>query len=154
MMGIKLILTCFFALLTTFSSFMGKVVAVLDGDTIEVLTDDKQTIRIRLSNIDCPEKSQAFGMKAKQFTASLCFSKTVKVVSFGQDRYGRTLANIVLTDGSILNEELLKSGFAWHYKRFSKDESLDLLEANARAKKLGLWAGVNPISPWEFRKLD
>jgi len=148
------LITWLLALLTTFSNFTGKVVAVLDGDTIEVLTEDKQTVRIRLSNIDCPEKSQAYGMKAKQYTASLCFSKTVKVVSFGEDRYGRTLANVVLEDGKILNEELLKHGFAWHYKRYSTDSKLADFETKAKTAKLGLWADPNPIAPWEFRKLD
>jgi micrococcal nuclease len=131
----------------------GKVISVKDGDTIEILVDGKP-IRIRLASIDCPEKSQAFGMAAKQFTSDFCFGKEVVAKQTDTDRYGRIVAFIHLSNGLELNRSLIENGFAWHYKKYSKDESLDQLEANARTKKLGLWVDENPIAPWEFRKLD
>lgn len=149
-----LLLTVFISCYTAISqNLAGKVIAVKDGDTIEILVDGKP-VRIRLAAIDCPEKSQAFGMKAKQFTSDFCFSKEVVAKQTDTDRYGRIVAFVFLKNGLELNRSLVENGFAWHYKRYSKDESLDLLEANARAKKLGLWAGENPVAPWEFRKLD
>ena len=130
----------------------GKVVAVLDGDTIEILDSNNKTYRIRLSGIDCPEKAQAFGQKAKQFTSDLCFGKSVKVIVHSTDRYGREIGDIVLSDGTVVNEELVGAGFAWHYKQYSSDAGLAKLEVEARKKKLGLWADPNPIPPWEFRR--
>ena len=131
--------------------FNGKVVGVTDGDTIRVLRG-REEIKIRLEGIDCPESHQAFGTKAKQATSELAFGKTVTVESKGKDRYGRTLAEIILPDGTNLNRELIRTGFAWWYKKYSKDESLGRLEVEARSSKLGLWADPNPVPPWEWRQ--
>lgn len=133
--------------------FTGKVVGVTDGDTIKVLRG-KEQVKIRLEGIDCPESHQAFGTKAKDATSELAFGKTVTVRDNGKDRYGRTLAEIILPDGKSLNRELVRSGFAWWYKRYSKDESLARLEAEARKAKLGLWAEETPTPPWEWRQTE
>lgn len=129
-----------------------KVVKVKDGDTIELLSADHQNITVRLAEIDCPEKSQAFGQAAKQFTANLCFGKMVKLTINSHDRYGRTVGHIELTDGTNLNYELVKNGFAWQYRAYSRNMELSSLEQNARESKLGLWQDANPIPPWDFRK--
>ena len=78
--------------------------------------------------------------------------KIAEVDSVGKDRYGRTIAWIYV-NGVSLNKELLKAGLAWHYKRYSKDRDLAILEAEARAKKIGLWSDPNPIPPWEWRRI-
>jgi micrococcal nuclease len=132
-------------------SYTAKVISIKDGDTIEVLKD-KKTIRIRLEGIDCPEKDQDFGQKAKQFTSDFCYNKEVTVKAKGTDRYGRTLAEISLPDGRILNQELIKEGFAWHYKKYSSDTTLANLEIKAKEHKKGLWQQVDATAPWEFRK--
>lgn len=131
----------------------GKVVGVSDGDTIKILVNNQQ-IKIRLNGIDCPESNQDFGQVAKKFTSDLCFGKEVKVMSFGEDRYGRTLGDIVLLDGKILNQELVRVGLAWHYKKYSQDPLLAKLEVLAREAKSGLWIQQNCVPPWEFRKLN
>lgn len=132
-------------------NFLGKVVGVKDGDTIEVLFGGKSET-VRLLDIDCPEKKQAFGTKAKQFTSDLCFGKEVKVVSSGKrDRYKRILGTVYI-DNINLNEELVKAGFAWHFKRYSDKQEYANIENTARENKLGLWADENPIAPWDFRK--
>lgn len=128
-----------------------KVVAVLDGDTIIVINQDKQETRIRLFGIDCPEKSQDFGQKAKQFTSELCFQKMVVIQSHGIDKYGRTLGDVLLPGGKVLNQELVRVGLAWHYKHYSNDPLLAKLEVVAREKKLGLWSLNNPVAPWDYR---
>lgn len=134
--------------------FTGRVVAVLDGDTIDVLVG-QSTTRIRLNGIDCPEKGQAFGTRAKQFTAKLAFGKEVKVSFLGVDRYGRTIGDVVLPDGRILNRELVKAGFAWWFRRYApKDRELEKLESEAREARRGLWVDADPIPPWEFRRLS
>src|SRR2546428_14170819 len=75
------------------ADFTGRVVGVTDGDTIKVLHNGKAE-KIRLHGIDCPEKAQPFGTKAKQFTSAMVFGKMVRVLTHGQDRYGRTVAEV------------------------------------------------------------
>lgn len=133
--------------------FQGKVVRIVDGDTIEVLHSLRPE-RIRLNGVDAPEKSQAFGSRARQFAARLVFGRIVTVREKGRDRYGRTLAEIALPDGRILNRELVANGFAWHYKRYSSDLGLARLEETARAQKRGLWVDAHPVAPWEFRRVE
>jgi len=152
------IISFFFLLFFIFPGLLwaldGKVVGISDGDTITVLKDSRTT-KIRLYGIDCPEKSQDFGRKTKQFTSNMVFGKDVKITSYGQDKYGRTIGLIYLdSNGQCLNEELIKNGYAWVYREYCKDgfcQKWLQYEQNARANKFGLWSGHNPISPWEFR---
>ncbi len=132
-------------------TFTGKVIGIKDGDTFEVLYDSVPE-RVRLAEIDCPEKKQAFGMKAKQYASDLCFGKTVTVVNTGRDRYGRIVGKITTQEGTNVNEQMIKAGFAWHYKQYSDNAKLDDYEAQAREKHLGLWADDNPTPPWDYRK--
>ncbi|WP_404985686.1 thermonuclease family protein [Chryseobacterium sp. M5] len=129
-----------------------KVIGVKDGDTVEILMNGKPQV-VRLSHIDCPEKKQPFGNNAKQFASDLCFGKKVKLsTGWKKDRNKRLLAEIILSNGKNLNKELVKNGFAWHYKKYSKDNSYDDLEKQARKLKLGLWNDKIPTAPWEWRK--
>lgn len=129
----------------------GRVVGVTDGDTIKVLTADSTLLKIRLDGIDCPEKSQAFGTKAKQFASDLVFGRNVKVEKTGIDKYGRTLGYVIVSDSINLNKELLKAGLAWHYKKYNNNPELAQLEEEARRQKKGLWVDSLPIAPWDFR---
>ena len=132
------------------ADFTGRVVGVSDGDTITVLHNGKGE-RVRLHGIDCPEKRQAFGNRAKQFTSNLVFAKTVTVQAVDRDRYGRTVGVVLLPDGRSLNHELVKAGLAWMYRRYTNDQSLSDLEEEARVARRGLWADPNPVSPWKWR---
>jgi len=129
----------------------GKVTAVKDGDTIEVLVA-KKLYRIRLDGIDCPEMKQPYGAKAKAFASALVFGKMVNVHIKNKDRYNRHVGIVYLPDGKNLNRELVKAGLAWHYKAYSKDKDLASLEQQARKRKLGLWQDKNPIAPWSYRQ--
>jgi endonuclease YncB( thermonuclease family) len=133
-------------------SISGLVTAVKDGDTIVVLKN-KTTYTIRLDGIDCPEKKQAFGQKAKQFVSGRVFGKIVRVDYTQKDRYQRYLGTVYYDKGKCLNQELLKAGLAWHYKQYNKDRYLANLEQAARSKRLGLWQDKHPIPPWEFRRI-
>ena len=130
--------------------FQARVVGVSDGDTLTVLTDMTR-VKIRLNGVDCPEKGQAFGTRAKTFTSDLAFKKIVTVRPLGKDRYGRTLADVVLPDGRVLNRELVAAGLAWHYTRYSDDRALAKLERQARDQGVGIWSEARPVAPWEFR---
>jgi len=134
------------------TTFTGKVTGIKDGDTFEVLYDN-QPERVRLAEIDCPEKSQAFGKNARQYASDLCFGKMVTVTSTGKrDRYNRIVGTVVTQDGTNVNEALLKAGLAWHYKQYSKNAGLTVFEEEARQSHLGLWVDKNPVAPWEWRK--
>jgi len=116
-----------------------------------VLTPDNSTVTVRLAEIDSPELSQAYGREAKGYTYSRAFGRSVRVEQTDIDRYGRTVATVYLPDGTSLNEELVKNGYAWQYRQYSHSARLATLEAGARAGRLGLWRGSNPEPPWTYR---
>lgn len=134
--------------------FNAKVVNISDGDTVTVLTDANIQVKIRLYGIDTPEKGQAFGQKAKEFTAKSVSGKIVTIDEIDRDRYGRTVG-IISANGTILNEELLKNGLAWQYERYcNRPECLHWKQYEIQAKKtkIGLWSENSPTPPWDFRK--
>ena len=130
----------------------GKVVAVADGDTFTYLNAENKTVKVRLHGIDCPEKKQDYGQVAKQKLSDLIFGEQVEVVETDIDRYKRVIAKVYTKQNKCVNEELLKSGLAWHYKQYDKNETWAHMEQEAKRKKLGLWSMSNPTPPWEWRK--
>ena len=136
----------------TAADFSAPVVSVLDGDTLEVL-HDQHPERIRLSGIDCPEKKQAYGQKAKHAASTLAFGKYVTVQTHGHDKYQRTIGEVILPDGVNLNQELVRQGWCWWYRKYAPgDTVLEGLEKEAREARKGLWADPLPVPPWEWRK--
>jgi endonuclease YncB( thermonuclease family) len=132
-------------------SFTGKLVKVLDGDTVEVLHDGKAE-RIRLAQIDCPEKGQPFGQAAKQYVLDIAALKIVTVQVQTVDRYGRTVGEVFLPDGANLNKQIVGEGYAWQYKKYSTDPTYADLETSAREARLGFWQDQKPTPPWEWRR--
>ena len=132
-------------------TFTGKIVRVLDGDTIEVL-DNRESIQVRLGEIDCPEKKQPFGQVAKKYVLEIAAHEIVTVEARTKDRYGRTIGEVILPNGDSLKRLLISQGYAWHYKKYSKDASLSELENQARIDQVGLWQDKNPIAPWDWRR--
>ena len=130
-----------------------KVVGIKDGDTVVVLDSLNNQTTLRLAEVDCPEKSQPFGTKSKQFTSDQIYLKTIKYVVTDTDRYGRSIAMIYYDeDNKYLSAEIIKAGMGWHYKRYSTSKELALLEDNAKKNKIGLWIDNNPTEPSEWRK--
>src|SRR5215470_16277408 len=133
--------------LPAFADFTGSVVSILDGDTIEVLHNNRAE-RIRLNGIDCPEKGQAYGKRAKQAASELVFGKEVTLQTYGLDKYGRTIADVLLLDGTNVNHELVKDGWCWWYRKYAQeDTALESLEEEASQAKRGLWADPKPVAP-------
>lgn len=128
----------------------GKVIRVLDGDTIEVL-QDKKPVRIRLANIDAPEKKQAFGRWSANQLKALLAGQSVTVSYTQTDRYGRIIGHVFTTNGTDASRFMVQSGAAWVYERYNVDESLPALQREAQEQKRGLWADANPVPPWEWR---
>lgn len=135
-------------------TFSAKVIGIKDGDTMEVLYQNKP-VKIRLAHIDCPERrgGQPYNKNAKEALSKLCFGQQVKVYARNYDRYKRLIAVVANTKKQIVNQEMIKQGMAWHFKKYSKDTVYMQLEIEARNKKVGLWKDPNPIPPWEWRKL-
>jgi endonuclease YncB( thermonuclease family) len=107
--------------------------------------------KIRLSDIDTPERKQPFGTRAKQALSELAFGKHARVAEVTKDRYGRIVGRVYV-DGLDVNAVLVRGGYAWVYRKYSQDGELLKLEAQAKEKGLGLWADPNPIPPWEWRR--
>ena len=146
-------ITLFFLLLSAgvYSQLEGKVVKVKDGDTIVILDENNKQHTIRVADIDCPEKNQPFGKKAKWFVSDQIYLKTVKIDVKSKDRYGRTIG-LVLYQNKNLSGELLKVGLAWHYKKYSNNNYFSRLEKTAKQNKKGLWIDKNAVAPWNWRK--
>ncbi|MGD9950550.1 MAG: thermonuclease family protein [Desulfobulbus sp.] len=133
-------------------AWQGKVVNVSDGDTIKVLHDGQQ-VKIRLYGIDCPEKAQAYGQKAREMTTSMVAGRTVDVEVKDTDRYGRSVG-LVSIDGVSLNEAMVRNGYAWVYRQYCKElfcsDWIDL-ESVARQQQKGMWADPHIVPPWDWR---
>lgn len=132
---------------------VGYVVGIIDGDTYDLLLEDKSTIRIRMDGIDAPEKGMPFYKVSKKYLSELCFNKNVTYVKTDDDAHGRIVAKTYLEDGRECGEELIKAGLAWHFRKYSSEKKLADLEIDARNKKIGIWSDPRPIAPWEIRRL-
>lgn len=139
-------------------SYEGIVVSITDGDTVTVLDSTKQQHKVRLAGIDAPEKAQAFGNASRQNLAQLVFHKTVTIEFEMLDRYQREIGK-VLVGGTDANLEQVKSGLAWHYKQYQREQSpvdrrtYSDAETLASSSRRGLWRDASPMPPWECRKL-
>jgi endonuclease YncB( thermonuclease family) len=133
----------------------GKVVDILDGDTITVLHEQQET-RVRIAGIDAPEKMQAFGQRSKQAMSDCAFGRDVEVQWGKIDRYGRTIGK-VLSGGVDCGLRQIKLGMAWHYKAYAKEQTRHDREAyatsedEAKTDRRGLWSDASPMPPWEYR---
>lgn len=132
-------------------AYTAKVVGVHDGDSLTVYDGTNPAIKIRLASIDAPELGQPYGKQAKADLAALVFGKQVSVSPHGKDRYGRTLADIRVSEVWV-NLRMVETGSAWRYDNYSKDPIL--LAAQQRAAKAGLalWSMPGPVPPWLWRK--
>lgn len=132
---------------------IGRVVGVSDGDTLTILDNRKQQIKVRLAEIDTPESAQPYGARAKQELSRLVHGKTVIVKVRDIDRYGRTVGR-VYTDDIDVNAEMVRLGAAWVYRKYATDQNLYALEKEARKNGSGLWSlpEAQQVPPWEWRQ--
>jgi len=131
--------------------FVALVIAISDGDTLTVLHDQQQ-VKIRLAEIDAPEKKQPFGTRSRQALAELCFKEQATIRPTARDRYGRTVAKVECK-GQDANAEQVRAGMAWVYRQYTpKGSPLYAIEAEAQGARRGLWADPAPVPPWEWRR--
>ncbi len=129
-----------------------KVIGVKDGDTVVILVSGG-SLTVRLADVDCPEKKQPFGNVAKQYVANACYGKFITLEHKGKyDRNKRLIATVILPNGDNLNRLLVSKGLAWHFVKYSKDESYAMLQEQAMQSRVGLWSLPNPVPPWVWRK--
>ena len=133
--------------------YPGKVIGISDGDTFTLLNADKQQIKVRLSEIDAPEKAQPFGTRSRQALSDLIFSKDVLVVQDDIDRYGRLVGQIYVS-GTHVNRKMVQDGMTWVYRQYLKDEILLQDEQAAKEAKRGLWSlpSTEQVPPWEWMR--
>lgn len=135
---------------------VGRVIGVSDGDTVTVLSSENVQHKIRLSGIDAPERAQPFGQRAKEKMAELTYGKMVSVDWSKRDRYQRLVGKVTVgeVDAGLV---LIRTGLAWHYKRYEQEqppadrESYAAAEHAARRSQVGLWSDTSPIPPWNWR---
>lgn len=148
MLGIPLL----FCSCSSLADYSGKVVRVIDGDTVAVLVRNDMK-RVRLEGIDAPESKQAYGNASKQSLLALVAQKEVFVSSSKVDRYGRDLGTLFI-NGQDINAIQISTGMAWAYrfKGVPTNRSYVALESKAKEAGLGLWSDKNAVEPWEWRK--
>lgn len=138
-------------------SIEGKVVRVVDGDTVVFVAATGKKMTLRLTGIDAPEKRMAYGDLAKKMLSDRIRMSEVTIQTIKVDRYGRIIAKVLLQEQDV-SLWLIREGLAWHYKRYAHEQAFEdaenyaATEEEARMGKRGLWHDPNPVPPWVFRK--
>lgn len=132
--------------------FTARVIAVLDGDTVMVLSNSGPPVKIRLVGIDAPEKVQPGGIASKKSLSELVLHKQVGINTQATDVYGRLVAHLEV-DGKSVNEEQLRRGMAWEYSNYHGNKKYVALQSEAQRARRGLWAGSEIMEPAQWRKL-
>lgn len=130
------------------------VVAIADGDTLTARCGEPgayEQVKVRLAEIDAPEKAQPFGNRSRQHLAELCFQVEATIRPASRDRYGRTIARVECR-GQDANLAQVRAGMAWAYTKYLTDPEVKVQEVAARAAGVGLWADQAPVAPWEWRR--
>jgi micrococcal nuclease len=128
-----------------------KVKRVIDGDSILVVDSNDMEFEAQLEGIDAPEMKQEFGKESLEALTKMLKDQKVKLTWKSKDTYDRLLAQVYLEDKHI-NIEMLRTGMAWHFKRYNKSEELAKIESEAKLAKKGLWSKESPVAPWDYRK--
>lgn len=134
----------------------GRIVRVSDGDTVTLQTQGSTT-QIRLAGIDAPESNMPHGPQAKAHLAAMVLGKEVVAIVQKKDRYGRTIATLMMNTKDI-NLAMLQAGMAWHYKRYEREQSRDQASAYSQSEQLaqtaglGLWSQADAVPPWAWRQ--
>jgi|SRR5579859_2324421 len=129
----------------------GKVVTVIDGNTIQMVAEDNESYKILLYGIDSPELSQEFGEKAKEFLEKMILDKSVLVKIQGKDRWGNRLGIILIEGTKDPRHKLLEAGLAWTAER-NPIQELEAVREKAQEKGIGLWSQQDPTPPWIYRR--
>jgi endonuclease YncB( thermonuclease family) len=134
-------------------SLQGRVIRIVDGDTFELLLASREKMMVRLEGIDAPERGMPFATVSKNYLAQGCFQQSVRIEVVKFDRWKRPIARVYVNGSSReFGEQMVRAGMAWHFTKYSSSSTLAQAEREARAARRGLWADVNPVAPWLWRK--
>ncbi len=140
----------------TTPALQGQIVRVSDGDTV-TLQSETGTLKIRLAGIDAPESRMPHGQEAKAHLAAMVLGKEVQAIVHKKDRYGRTIATLMLNTKDV-NLAMLQAGMAWHYKQYEREQTevqaltYARTELLARGEGRGLWGEADAVPPWAWRQ--
>lgn len=121
-----------------------------DGDTVKI-DDGQRQYKLRITDIDAPERNQRYGKQARRALMKLCKQADIQVTFTGIDKYQRELGYLSCNNTSV-SESLIEQGYAWFNVRYSSNWALQAVENEARQAKRGLWKQKNPMPPWEWRQ--
>ena len=131
-------------------TFAAEITYFYDGDTVKI-NDNGQEFKLRINDIDAPEKNQSYGKKSRRALMQLCESGEFKATITGQDKYGRKLGKLVC-HGEDASLYMVQNGYAWFYAHYSHDGALAFAQQQARNNGLGLWGAKQQTEPWVWRK--
>lgn len=121
-------------------TIQGRVTAVADGDTLDIVpAGETLAIRVRVFGIDAPERGEPFAEQSRNRARVLAFDKTVQLTGVSVDTYNRLVARVRVGDVDLAID-LLSSGLACHYRRYSTERQQADAEAAARSRALGFWS--------------
>jgi len=130
----------------------GRVVKVVDGDSLTIIDRDRVTHKIRLHGIDSPEYDQPHYLAAKTALSQFVSGKGVGIDVKDRDSYGRTVG-VIYINGRNVNLQMVRLGHAWWYRRYAAlNDALREAEQHAQIRQLGLWAQPEPVAPWDWRR--
>ena len=130
---------------------IGIVVNVTDGDTLDLITSDRQAIFVRLAEIDAPELHQPYGESSRNSLAALCLGRAASVHPVALDRYRRIVGHVTC-GGRNANVSQLMRGLAWVYPRYANNPDFYKIQSRSRGEARGLWRDPEPIPPWKWRR--
>lgn len=139
--------TCSAAL---FAADLPEIVTFYDGDTVKI-RDASDTYKLRITDIDAPERNQQYGKTARRALIKLCKNADIQLQLTGIDRYQRKLGKMSCNQQDV-SSFMVKDGHAWFNARYSNNGMLAQAEQSARAQGLGLWKNKHPTPPWQWRK--
>lgn len=149
-MNRTILILCIILTNAAFAQMQGRVISVHDGDSFTILAGDKK-VKVRVAGIDCPELDQPFGKEAFHFTDSCIRGKVVQLKTLGYDKYHRLLAEVFFNKDNCLQYGLLRLGYAWSFDKYNPPAEYRPMSWHAQRERLGLWADMNSIPPWEWR---
>lgn len=146
-------------------SFEGRIIHIADGDTVTLLTAQNESRRIRLANIDAPEKAQPYGQRSRRHLEELVQGQQAVADCPKTDRYGRLVCTVTVVPPDCrecrprdVGLAQLEAGLAWWYRAYAREQAADdrvryeAAEDQARAARSGLWREPEPQAPWTWRR--
>jgi endonuclease YncB( thermonuclease family) len=134
-------------------SVEGRVIKIIDGNTLTVMLPESRQLKVRMAEIDAPEKNQAHYREAKQALTDKAFTEDVRIEIVSRENSSTVIGNVIL-DGEYLNYWMVAEGHAWVYPEDTDNQELLEMEANAEIGYRGFWAlsDTERVPPWEWRQ--